>query len=71
MDICPSLWRCVLLPFREMVIYKENDPIYHSKMLTFYRKEPFGLEARYHHMPSSPIIGRLCSLIAYLGYRSL
>lgn len=32
-----------------MEIFKEGDPIYHSKMLTFYRKEPFSLEARYLH----------------------
>jgi molecular chaperone DnaK (HSP70) len=31
----------------EMEIFKEGDQIYHSKMLTFYRKEPFTLEARY------------------------
>lgn len=32
---------------REMLVYKEGDPIYHSKMLTFYRREPFDLEAIY------------------------
>ena len=34
---------------REMVVFKEGDPIYHSKLLTFYRKEPFNLEAHYEH----------------------
>ena len=37
-----------------MLVYKEGDPIYHSKMLTFYRKEPFELEASYaqpKHIP--------------------
>lgn len=39
---------------REMLVYKEGDQIYHSKMLTFYRKEPFDLEASYaspEHLP--------------------
>ena len=37
----------MLFSYREMLVYKEGDAIYHSKMLTFYRKEPFDLEASY------------------------
>lgn len=32
---------------RDMMVYKEGDLIFHSKMLTFYRKEPFQLMASY------------------------
>ena len=32
---------------REMVVFKEGDSIYHSKVLTFYRKKPFDLVASY------------------------
>jgi len=30
-----------------MVVFKEGDSIYHSKVLSFYRKEHFKLEASY------------------------
>ena len=30
-----------------MVVFNRGDPIYHSKMLSFYRKENFALEAVY------------------------
>lgn len=33
--------------FREMVVFNQGDPIFHSKMLSFYRKEKFALEAVY------------------------
>jgi hypothetical protein len=33
--------------FREMVVFNQGDPIYHSKMLSFFRKENFDLEAVY------------------------
>ena len=38
-----------LLPFppREMVVFKEGDSIYHSKVLSFYRKQSFDLIASY------------------------
>ena len=44
-----------------MVVFKEGDQIYHSKILSFYRKKPFDLVATYHQ-PSflpypSPDIG--------------
>lgn len=42
------------LYFREMLVYKEGDPIYHSKMLTFYRREPFDLEASYSSPKNLP-----------------
>ena len=49
-------------PRREMVVFKEGDTIYHSKILTFFRKESFELEASYVHpdkIPySSPLIGK-------------
>ena len=35
------------LSFREMVVFKQGDPIYHSKVLSFFRKEGFNLEAVY------------------------
>ena len=34
---------------REMTVFKECDSIYHSKVLSFYRKEGFGLEAFYEN----------------------
>ena len=48
-------------PSSEMVVFKEGDSIYHSKMLSFYRKKPFDLVATYQ-LPSllpypSPSIG--------------
>ena len=33
--------------FREMTVFNQGDPIYHSKVLSFYRKENFDLEAVY------------------------
>ena len=30
-----------------MVVFNQGDPIYHSKMLSFFRKENFDLEAVY------------------------
>ena len=39
---------------REMVVYREGDNIYHSKMLTFYRKEPFQLVASYSQPDQVP-----------------
>ena len=46
---------------REMVVFKEGDQIYHSKILSFFRKKPFDLVASYQ-LPSllpypSPDIG--------------
>lgn len=45
----------------EMVVFKEGDAIYHSKVLSFYRKEPFELEACYQYPNNipylNPIIG--------------
>ena len=44
-----------------MVVFKEGDAIYHSKILSFYRKEPFELEACYQYpniIPYlNPVIG--------------
>ena len=37
----------MLFIFREMVVFNQGDPIYHSKMLSFFRKENFDLEAVY------------------------
>ena len=46
----------------EMDIFSENDPIFHTKMLTFHRREPFDLEANYKFpklLPTSdPFIGK-------------
>lgn len=39
----------------EMIVVKRGDSIYHSKILTFYRKEPFFLEALYSEANSIPI----------------
>ena len=59
---CPFLttlpYSLPLSPFslpREMVAYKEGDQIFHSKLLTFYRKDPFELEAYYASPESLPI----------------
>ncbi len=45
-----------------MVVFKEGDQTYHSKVLSFYRKEPFELEATYLHPDQipypDPLIGR-------------
>ena len=50
-----------------MVVFKEGDAIYHSKVLSFYRKEPFELEACYQYPNNipylNPIIGE-CALRA-------
>ena len=35
------------LPSSDMLVFKEGDNIGVSKMLTFYRKEPFFLQAEY------------------------
>ena len=35
------------LPSSDMIVFKEGDHIGVSKMLTFYRKEPFFLQAEY------------------------
>lgn len=37
----------VIVIFREMIVFNRGDPIYHSKMLSFFRKENFDLEAVY------------------------
>ncbi len=49
-----------------MVVFKAGDPIYHSKLLSFYRKEPFKLEASYQFPDQipypDPLIGRQSQL---------
>ena len=45
-----------------MIVFKEGDSIYHSKVLSFYRKKPFDLVATYQFpsllpCPSSSTIG--------------
>ena len=35
-------------------MFKEGDTIYHSKILTFFRKESFALEASYAHPNKIP-----------------
>ena len=59
-DYTPSLPPSLLL-LREMVVFKEGDQIYHSKILSFYRKSSFELRASYQ-LPSllpypSPHVG--------------
>lgn len=57
-----------------MVVFNEGDQIYHSKVLTFFRKESFQLTAQYHdpkNLPyPDPHIGKylLTTPINYLWY---
>ena len=37
-----------------MVVFKEGETIYHSKYLSFYRKKPFDLVARYQFPKQIP-----------------
>ena len=53
----------LVLPIgREMVVFKEGDAIYHSKVLSFFRKEHFKLEACYANLRGmpypNPLIGK-------------
>ena len=64
----------VLSPCREMVVFKEGDTIYHSKILSFFRKESFALEASYAHPNKipypTPLIGEShSSCFVYIVYR--
>ena len=60
------MWSCgIVLLFitcSEMDIFSVGDPIFHTKMLTFHRREPFDLEASYKspkQLPTSnPSIGK-------------
>ena len=40
------------------MVYKEGDAIFHSKMLSFFRKEPFTLEASYASSVDLPVPDR-------------
>ena len=42
-----SMHDMICIPYSDMIVYKEGDSIYHSKILTFYRNEPFDLYAKY------------------------
>lgn len=50
------------LPSSDMIVFKEGDNIGVSKLLTFYRKEPFYIQAEYADplvVPcANPIIGK-------------
>lgn len=37
-----------------MIVFNEGDQIYHSKVLTFFRKEPFQLIAQYQDPKTLP-----------------
>lgn len=54
-----------ILCHRDMTVFKEGDQLYHSKMLRYYRKEPFRLDASYLHPDQipypNPFIGK-CSV---------
>ena len=58
MCVCCTLNNC----HSEMHIFNEKDQTSHTKMLTFYRREPFDLEASYKFpkgLPcSDPFIGK-------------
>ena len=45
--ICKTTEALLLSASREMVVFKEGDSIYHSKVLSFYRKKSFDLIASY------------------------
>ena len=57
-----------------MVVFKEGDAIHHSKILSFFRKEPFELEACYQDPKNvpylNPIIGE-CNTRATLKLKGL
>ena len=58
-----------------MIVFKPGDAIYHSKVLTFYRKQPFSLHAEYAEPANIPVsdprIGVWNSLILLLDtYKS-
>ena len=38
-----------------MIVFKPGDAIYHSKVLTFYRKQPFSLHAEYAEPANIPV----------------
>lgn len=38
-----------------MTVFLEGDSIYHSKVLTFYRKEPFVLQVKYKDQKALPV----------------
>lgn len=38
-----------------MIVFKPGDAIYHSKVLTFYRGEPFALQAEYAESANMPL----------------
>ena len=50
------------LPSSDMIVFKEGDNIGVSKLLTFYRKEPFYIQAEYADplvVPcANPVIGK-------------
>jgi len=62
------IWLLCLLS--EMEVFGENHPFPFSKMLTFYRKEPFTLEATYaypNHVPySKTFVGNECFTLILL-----
>ncbi|XP_003390556.1 PREDICTED: heat shock 70 kDa protein 4-like isoform X2 [Amphimedon queenslandica] len=39
----------------DMTVFLEGDSIYHSKVLTFYRKEPFVLQVKYKDQKALPV----------------
>lgn len=69
LHVCTSADNCNLvlifrqeeLPSSDMIVFKEGDNIGVSKLLTFYRKEPFYIQAEYADplvVPcANPIIG--------------
>ena len=46
---------CCLFTIRDMTVFEEGDYIYHSKILTFYRKEPFALQVKYKEPKTLPM----------------
>jgi heat shock protein 4 len=47
----------------EMEVFTQYHPIPFSKMLTFYRKEPFALQAVYTHPPNVPVSQPLLGML--------
>ena len=46
---------CITFSCSEMEVFSRYHPVPFSKMLTFYRKEPFTLEARYSSPQDIPL----------------
>ena len=49
-----------------MTVFLEGDSIYHSKVLTFYRKEPFALQVQYKDQKALPVSNYNIGMYIYM-----